>query len=63
MMTKQTFSLEQIEQAMQDQTGFCIVCGYEQDNCEPDARDYCCEDCDCNSVYGAEELALMGYVG
>lgn len=44
-------------------TGFCVECGHEQDGCEPDARRYCCESCDADAVYGAEELLLMGYAG
>ncbi len=41
--------------------GFCIDCGHQQGGCEPDARMYPCESCDHASVYGAEELLLMGY--
>jgi hypothetical protein len=41
-------------------TGFCRACGYEQDGVEPDARDYECENCGLNLVYGAEELLIMG---
>ena len=41
--------------------GFCVACGYEQDGCEPDARKYTCEDCGSKTVYGAEELIMMGF--
>lgn len=41
--------------------GFCIKCGYEQDGCEPDARNYECEECEARAVFGAEELLVMGY--
>lgn len=47
---------------MQDYMGFCIKCGCERDNCEPDAREYDCEGCGQNTVYGAEEILLMGLV-
>jgi hypothetical protein len=38
--------------------GYCIACGYEHDECEPDARCYECEDCGEFQVYGAEELLM-----
>ena len=41
--------------------GFCINCGEERDGCEPDARNYPCEACGENKVYGASELISMGY--
>ena len=40
--------------------GFCLACGAQHDNCEPDARGYECEDCSKRQVYGAEEILLMG---
>jgi hypothetical protein len=42
-----------------DNPGFCIKCGEEADNVEPDARKYLCEFCDTDNVYGAEELLLV----
>ena len=39
-----------------DNPGFCLVCGNEQEGCEPDARKYECEACGEHQVYGAEEL-------
>jgi predicted amidophosphoribosyltransferase len=42
-----------------DNPGFCINCGAEHDDCEPDARKYHCEECGENQVYGAAELAMM----
>ena len=38
--------------------GFCIACGADHDNCEPDAREYECYECGENKVYGAAELLL-----
>ncbi len=61
-MTNRMFALEDIEAAIEEQNGFCIVCGFEQGGCEPDARKYECEDCGAHSVYGAEELLIMGRV-
>ena len=43
-----------------DDTGFCIRCLEEHDCCEPDAREYPCECCGSNTVYGAEEIVMMG---
>ncbi len=39
--------------------GICIICGEDQDDCEPDARRYECESCGKPGVYGDEELLLM----
>ena len=41
-----------------DNPGFCIACGFEQDGCEPDAREYECEHCGEYAVYGAAELLM-----
>ena len=57
-----TFTLEQIEEADEMMVGFCINCGAARDCCEPDAREYNCEECGENTVYGAVELAFMGHV-
>lgn len=50
-----------VEESMSDCTnpGFCIYCGEEADGCEPDARQYECDSCGRNGVYGAEELLMM----
>ena len=50
------------ELAELDTTGFCVACGAEVSGVEPDARQYACEDCGEEAVYGLEELALMGLV-
>lgn len=42
-----------------DNPGFCLICGAEQDGCEPDARNYECEACGAEAVYGAEELLMV----
>jgi len=39
--------------------GFCIACGAEAYNVEPDARKYECDECGAEKVYGAEELLMM----
>jgi hypothetical protein len=57
-----SFQLEEIEEAMADNIGFCTACGAERDCCEPDAREYECEECGALKVHGAEELVMMGLV-
>lgn len=42
--------------------GFCTACGHKAHNVEPDARNYTCESCGKNEVFGAEELLMM-YAG
>ena len=39
--------------------GFCVACGEEHDNCEPDASAYECYECGEHAVYGAEELLVQ----
>ena len=62
--TGKTQRVEATEQeyraANDDMTGICIRCGLEQGPVEPDAERYECEDCQMPSVYGAEQLLLMG---
>lgn len=55
-----TFTIEEIETAIMDYNGFCVACGAEVYNVEPDARRYTCECCGKDKVYGAEELLIMG---
>lgn len=40
-------------------TGYCLVCGHEHENIEPDAAKYQCENCGNNQVYGAFNIVLM----
>lgn len=49
-----------VERTMQslDNPGFCLICGCEADGCEPDARNYECEACGAEQVFGAEELLM-----
>ena len=41
-----------------DNPGFCLMCGCENDGCEPDARNYKCEACGAEQVFGAQELVF-----
>jgi len=59
--TKPKVTLDQIVAAVEadDCRGFCLDCGAEAYNVEPDARRYTCETCGTPRVFGAEELLLM----
>ena len=39
--------------------GICLACGADADGCEPDARNYECEVCGKNKVFGAQEVIMM----
>jgi len=39
--------------------GFCLGCGAEAYGVEPDARQYECDECGSEKVYGAEEILMM----
>jgi hypothetical protein len=56
------FTMARLESALQDSCGFCLACGHKQGAVESDARKYECESCERKLVFGAEEIALMGYV-
>ena len=45
---------------MESYYGFCTACGAPRECCEPDARNYECEEE--RKVFGAEELIIMGLV-
>jgi hypothetical protein len=55
------FILEAAERSLTtlNSPGLCLVCGNEQEGCEPDARNYECESCGAEQVFGAEELVLV----
>jgi hypothetical protein len=55
--------LDDYEYADECSLGYCIKCGQERTQCEPDARKYPCDYCETNTVYGAQELLMMGLVG
>lgn len=45
--------------AADENTGFCLACGEEAYNVEPDARSYECAACGAWRVFGAEEIVIM----
>lgn len=48
------------ESDIDDNIGWCLACGAQEDGVEPDACKLRCSCCDKPKVYGLSELALMG---
>ena len=42
--------------------GFCLACKQKAYGIEPDARNYNCESCGAEEVFGLEELLIMGNI-
>ena len=65
MKEKFNFDIDRIVELVHDNScglsnwGICGSCGYEQEGCEPDARNYECDSCGENTVFGAEEAMFM----
>jgi predicted RNA-binding Zn-ribbon protein involved in translation (DUF1610 family) len=59
---RKRFTLEQLEEAAELYNGFCLSCGAEREECEPDAERYPCPECGENEVFGAEQILLTGLV-
>jgi predicted RNA-binding Zn-ribbon protein involved in translation (DUF1610 family) len=66
MKLPKNLKIEEIIQAVEDShtgldnPGFCLSCGERADSVEPDARNYECDNCGSNMVFGAEEIIMMG---
>jgi hypothetical protein len=60
-----SITLERVMEAVErhnttlDNPGFCLACGEEVEGVEPDARNYECEMCGEERVFGAEEVLMM----
>lgn len=52
----------QYRDLVSDQMGICLACKTTRGCCEPDAREYECEECGKHKVYGTEECLLMGSI-
>ena len=61
--TTYPIDFSQVEKALREDisAGWCISCGRQHEQVEPDAEDYRCEECGTRTVYGAEELILRGW--
>lgn len=51
---------EEVEAAILESSymGWCLACGEEAYNVEPDARNYTCESCGDVMVFGAEQIVI-----
>ena len=57
-----SIKLEQYIQLDEDMAGLCTACGHEQGGCEPDARNYTCEACEQDTVWGPHWYLMSGAV-
>ena len=49
--------------AVESHMGFCISCqDFTRDSTEPDAESYGCPECEKNSVMGAENALICGFI-
>ena len=58
-------TMEEVQEVITSDSyeGWCVECGeWTHDSAEPDARKYKCPVCGKNTVYGAEELLIMGII-
>jgi len=64
MRTERTFEMSADEywELREESAGFCLDCGTEASECEPDAREYTCEECGAAQVFGIEELMMDGKI-
>lgn len=53
---------EEYQEFDSDYMGLCIHCGSEAFECEPDARNYPCDECSEKTVFGIQELLMMGNI-
>lgn len=61
--TKLRFTFAEIRDAHRLQYGYCLVCRAVRGCCEPDARDYRCDECGERAVYGPHWLEIARLVG
>jgi hypothetical protein len=58
-----TISQDEYSEHCDSSDGLCLACGeWKYGDCEPDARDYECDDCGVLKVYGTEEALMMGRI-
>jgi hypothetical protein len=55
-------TMEEYQEGCDEYQGYCIYCGEDHYEIEPDAREYVCEECGAEGVYGLEELMIMGMI-
>ena len=60
-----SITLKRVQEAVEQQMfglenpGFCKSCGADHYSCEPDARNYECDECGERQVFGAAEILLV----
>lgn len=54
--------VEDVEEAYNENIGYCISCGESHHGIEPDAEKYECESCGKETVFGAGSLLERGFV-
>lgn len=65
MTIHKSITTERVIEAVEEQMnsllnpGFCLACGEDADQCEPDAEDYPCQGCGENKVCGAAQVLFM----
>jgi hypothetical protein len=59
MKLPKNLTMDQVMDAADENTGFCMACGEEQGGCEPDAEKYECKACGAKQVYGAEQILIV----
>lgn len=57
-----TLTVQQLEEAENECSGYCISCGYNQPGVEPDAEGYACQECGCRAVAGPVLLVFSQHV-
>ena len=55
-------TIEQYIHAREEYLGYCVNCGEEYPQCEPDADGYYCHACDSYFVQGVENLLMFDLV-
>ena len=55
-------TFDRIEETVEDHEypGLCIACGADASGIEPDAEAYACEECGSHTVYGCDQLVVLG---
>jgi hypothetical protein len=65
MTIHKSITLDRVTEAVEEtmfgleNAGFCLACGADAYDVEPDAEKYTCEECGAHAVYGAEQVLMM----
>lgn len=53
---------DEFDRLRDDYVGICTICSTEVEMVEPDAERYTCPSCGAETVYGIEQLLMMGKI-